>query len=94
MCSSDLYGCNTRARDVVTSDRVAGETIGVTFAFRLNVVPGEYFFSLGVAVDDDTRDNVAIDRRYDLIHATVTGELGDFGIASLDMSIDETSIFE
>ncbi len=89
-----VYGCNTRVRDVVTRDRVAGETIGVTFAFRLNVVPGEYFFSLGVAVDDDTRDNVAIDRRYDLIHATVTGELGDFGIASLDMSIDETSIFE
>jgi len=89
-----VYGCNTRARNVATSDRVAGEAIAITFTFRFNVIPGEYFFSLGVAVDDDTRDNVAIDRRYDLIHATVTGELGDFGIASLNMSIAETSFVE
>jgi len=84
-----VYGCNTRARNVATSDRLAGETIEVTFTFRFNVIPGEYFLSLGVAVDDDTRDNVAIDRRYDLIHVTVTGELGDFGIADLDTTISE-----
>jgi hypothetical protein len=89
-----VYGCNTRARDAVTSNRLAGETTGVTFAFRLNVVPGEYFLSLGVAVDDDTRDNVAIDRRYDLIHATVTGELGDFGIADLGATISEYKVSE
>ena len=89
-----VYGCNTRARNVATSDRVVGDTIGVTFTFRFNVIPGEYFLSLGVAVDDDTRDNVAIDRRYDLIHVTVTGELGDFGIADLDTTICEYKVSE
>jgi len=47
-----------------------------------------------VAVDDDTRDNVAIDRRYDLIHVTVTGELGDFGIADLGATICEYKVSE
>ena len=89
-----VYGCNTRARNVATIDRVAGETIEVTFTFRFNVIPGEYFLSLGVAIDDDTRDNVAIDRRYDLIHATVTGEFGDFGIADLDTTICENKVSE
>ncbi len=89
-----VYGCNTRARNVATIDRVAGETIEVTFTFRFNVIPGEYFLSLGVAIDDDTRDNVAIDRRYDLIHATVTGELGDFGIADLGATICEYKVSE
>ena len=40
-------------------------------------------------MDDPHRDNLAIDRRYDLIHLCVTGEYGDFGIADLKMKIEE-----
>ena len=57
------------------------------------VIPGLllifYFISLGVAIDDPYRDNLAIDRRYDLIHLCVNGEYGDFGIADLKMKIEE-----
>ena len=53
------------------------------------MVPGEYFISLGVALDDSERDNIAIDRRYDLIHLTVRGDYGGFGLAQMNMSITE-----
>ena len=59
------------------------------FQFDLNLVPGEYFISLGVALDDGERDNIAIDRRYDLIHLTVRGDYGGFGLAQMNMSISE-----
>jgi len=64
-------------------------TVVVRFLFDLNLVPGEYFISLGVALDDGERDNIAIDRRYDLIHLTVRGDYGGFGLAQMNMSISE-----
>ena len=53
------------------------------------MVPGEYFVSVGIALDDASGDNVAVDRRYDLIHFPVVGELGDFGVADLILTIAE-----
>ena len=40
-----------------------GRLSSFVFQFDLNVVPGEYFISLGVALDDSEHDNIAIDRR-------------------------------
>ena len=84
-----VYGTNTRQRVIDVSHGKAGTTVVICFQFDLNLVPGEYFISLGVAVDDDERDNIAIDRRYDLIHITVSGDYGGFGLAQMNMSIAE-----
>ena len=84
-----VYGTNTRQRALDVSHGEAGATVVIRFQFDLNVVPGEYFISLGVALDDGQRDNIAIDRRYDLIHITVRGDYGGFGLAQMNMSITE-----
>jgi len=84
-----VFGANTRERHIGAQDRVAGESITVVFEFTCAVVPGQYFISIGIALDDASRDNVAVDRRYDLIHLSVVGELGDFGVADLDLTIAE-----
>ena len=84
-----VYGTNTRQRAIDVSHGEAGATVVIRFQFDLNVVPGEYFISLGVALDDPERDNIAIDRRYDLIHLTVRGDYGGFGLAQMNMSITE-----
>ena len=84
-----VYGTNTRQRATDISHGEAGATTVIRFQFDLNLVPGEYFISLGVALDDGERDNIAIDRRYDLIHITVRGDYGGFGLAQMNMSIAE-----
>jgi len=84
-----VYGANTRQRAIDVSHGEVGATIVIRFQFDLNLVPGEYFISLGVALDDGERDNIAIDRRYDLIHITVSGDYGGFGLAQMNMSIAE-----
>lgn len=84
-----VYGTNTRQRAIDVSHGKAGATAIIRFQFDLNLVPGEYFISLGVALDDGQRDNIAIDRRYDLIHITVRGDYGGFGLAQMNMSITE-----
>ena len=84
-----VYGTNTRQRALDVSHGESGATVVIRFQFDLNVVPGEYFISLGVALDDPEHDNIAIDRRYDLIHLTVRGDYGGFGLAQMNMSITE-----
>jgi len=84
-----VYGANTRERGIDVSSAEAGTIAIIRFRFDLNLVPGEYFISLGVALDDHDRDNIAIDRRYDLIHLTVSGDYGSFGLAQMNMSITE-----
>ena len=84
-----VFGANTRERRIEARDRDAGESTILVFEFLCALIPGEYFISLGIALDDASRDNVAVDRRYDLIHLPVVGELGDFGVADLDLTITE-----
>lgn len=86
-----VFGANTRERGIGAQDRVAGEATTVTFEFACAILPGQYFISLGIALDDNSRDNVAVDRRYDLIHFPVVGEVGDFGVADLSLTIAEGS---
>jgi lipopolysaccharide transport system ATP-binding protein len=84
-----VFGANTRSRQMETKKRTRGETAEIRFRFTLNVLPGEYFLSLGVAQDDDSVDNLAIDRRYDLVHLSVIGGPDDLGFAELCMQIEE-----
>ena len=84
-----VFGANTRERHIGAQDRVAGESTTMVFEFTCAVIPGQYFISLGIALDDASRDNVAVDRRYDLIHLPVIGEAGDFGVADLHLTISE-----
>jgi lipopolysaccharide transport system ATP-binding protein len=83
-----VFGANTRERGTDLPKVVAGQRIKVQYEFVCSLIPGEYFISVGIAQDDPIRDNVAIDRRYDLIHMPVSGALGDFGVADVNLSID------
>ncbi len=85
-----VYGTNTRLQNLSISKKQAGEIAVICFKFTAHLMHSEYFLSLGIAVDDDSKDNIAIDRRYDLIHLHVTGEDDSFGLASLNAVIEET----
>ena len=69
----------------------AGSELLVRYSFVINLIGGDYFISLGLADDDEQKDNLAVDRRYDLIHLQVRAERSDFGISALNMamSIDQ-----
>ena len=82
-----VFGANTRERDVKLPELGAGDNLTVQFDFVCALIPGEYFLSIGLAQDDQSRDNIAVDRRYDLIHMPVRGSPGDFGVADLGLSI-------
>ncbi len=85
-----VYGANTRDRKLEVPAGRAGNEFLIRYRFPINVVGGDYFISLGLADDDEQKDNLAVDRRYDLIHLQVKAEQRDFGIAALnmEMSID------
>jgi lipopolysaccharide transport system ATP-binding protein len=82
-----VFGANTRERGTDLPNPVVGQSAQVHFEFLCSLIPGEYFISVGIAQDDPNRDNVAIDRRYDLIHMPVSGTPGDFGIADVSLLI-------
>ncbi len=84
-----LFGANTRAREQQVFSSEPGSTTTVGFTFKAGLLPGDYFISLGVAVDDDEVDNNAVDRRYDLIHVHVDGPGKDFGVVDLELDITE-----
>ena len=86
-----VFGANTRSRHQMIQARAPGDVGEVVFRFRLNVLPGEYFVSLGVAVDDEHTDQVAVDRRYDMLHLKVAGGPEDFGLSEFEMTIAEVS---
>ena len=86
-----VYGANTRDRKLDVPAGRAGSELLVRYSFAINLIGGDYFISLGLAEDDEQKDNLAIDRRYDLINLQVRAERGDFGISALNMamSIDQ-----
>lgn len=85
-----VYGANTREREIQLVTRNKGEFADISFTLDNNLVQGSYFVSLGVAQHNDTVDNLALDRRYDLFSIAVDGELRDFGLANLNMIFEES----
>jgi lipopolysaccharide transport system ATP-binding protein len=90
----NIYGTNTRLRESKTDGLTEGDIVEVTFSLTFNLLGGDYFISLGVAEDDPVKDNLAIDRRYDLIHINLTPTIEEFGIAAMDGQIAIDSYVE
>jgi len=86
------YGVNTRERGIRIPEARSNEAFEIAFTFNCSLIPGDYFISLGVALDDEGKDNVAVDRRYDVIFLPVQGQAGDFGIAALDAKMAINSV--
>ena len=84
-----VYAANTREREISLQARREGELVDISFTLENNLVQGSYFFSLGVAQDNDTVDNLAIDRRYDLFSIAIDGEQRDFGLTNMKMQFEE-----
>ena len=86
-----VFGANTRSRYLVVKTPSAGDETEIVFKFQLNVLAGDYFISLGVADDDEQADQIAVDRRYDVLHLIVKGGPDDLGFADMEMSISESA---
>ncbi len=84
-----VFGANTRSRYQAVKTPSSGEETEIVFKFQLNVLAGDYFISLGVADDDEQADQIAVDRRYDMLHVIVKGGPDDLGFADMQMSISE-----
>ncbi len=86
-----VYGTNNRLKNQLLNVSSSGEVTEIRFEFNVNLAAGDYFISLGVAADDDQRDHIPLDRRYDLIHFSVLDDQQSFGIAELNASISQVN---
>lgn len=66
----------------------AGEEIVVKFSVGMNIAPGEYLVSLGVAEEDrQTGEVIPLDRRYDSVYLLVHSDGSHSGLARLPVEI-------
>jgi len=79
-----IYGTNSRLQGGVSTSQKAGDLVLFEIVMTTNLLGGDYFISLGVAQDHAVRDNIAIDRRYDMIHILVNKTSDAFGTAALN----------
>lgn len=86
----EIYGTNTYFSHQPAPLASPGGRYEIIFVFPLNIMPGEYFISLGWTyfVDMDLR---VVERRYDAIKFTVTPHDRTFGIANCYATISVTS---
>ncbi len=82
-----VYGANSRDRKLDVPAGRSGSEFLVSYSFEINLIGGDYFISLGLADDDEQIDNLAVDRRYDMIHLQVKAEHNDFGMCALNMGM-------
>jgi lipopolysaccharide transport system ATP-binding protein len=87
-----VYGTNSRinlgTHKTIRTSQAAGDLVTLEFALTLYLLSGDYFISLGVAQDHDNKDNIAVDRRYDMIHIHVSETSEAFGYAALAGNIE------
>ncbi len=81
---NQIYGTNSRLKGNLATSQKAGDLVSLEFKLTLNLLAGDYFVSLGVAQDHSVKDNIAIDRRYDMIHIHVSETLDAFGVVDLN----------
>lgn len=85
----EVYGTNTYFQNMPFRALAAGEEAHITFTQNMNLMPGDYFVSLGF-VELIDGDIVPLDRRYDVLEMKILPKAGDrsFGIANLKSEID------
>ncbi len=86
-----VYGTNNRLKKQLFSVSNENEVVEIEVEFVVNLAAGDYFISIGVSADDDEKDHIPLDRRYDLIHFSVADDEQSFGIAELYASITQVS---
>ena len=79
-----VFGTNSRLLKTLPNEQKGGDLVSIEFSLKLNLLAGDYFISLGVAQDHYEKDNIAVDRRYDMIHLHVGRTADAFGYAALD----------
>ncbi len=67
------YGVNTGNEEFGFLKHEVMETFEIAFTFNYFLIPGDYFISLVWPLDDEGKDNVVVDRRYDVIFPPVQG---------------------
>jgi len=86
---STVFGTNTKLCNVTVPKKKDGEVSIFTFKIDINLVSGQYFFSLGAITKDELGNEVILDRRYDLFFLQVLSERGGIGVAMLPVDIKE-----
>lgn len=82
----ELYGNNTLYSDIDIGRQEKRKIVWVEYEIHMNLQPGDYFLSAGVA--EMTSDGILpLDRRYDLAHISVLPADKSFGIVNLDTDI-------
>jgi lipopolysaccharide transport system ATP-binding protein len=91
MAGVEIYGTNTLFSGQLAQPIKTGELREVTFAFDLDLLPGNYFLSFGFThfIGEEL---IVIHRRYDAIKVEVHGVDRCFGIANLKAVIDSRTL--
>ncbi len=84
-----VFGTNSLQQELEVERKQAGDLVKVTFALPADLGTGDYFVSLGVVDHPLADDIVPMDRRYDLIQLVIEGKIGGYGVALLDVNVNE-----
>jgi len=79
-----VFGTNSRLIGDLPTSQSAGDLLKLDYHLTLNLLAGDYFVSLGVAQDHESKDAIPVDRRYDMIHLHISETQDAFGFAALD----------
>jgi len=66
------------------TEQKSGDLITIEHELTLNLLSGDYFVSLGIAQDHESKDAIPVDRRYDMIHLHISETQDSFGSAALN----------
>ncbi len=86
----EVTGINNLGEKKKVTAKEAGEYSLLHFVLPLNLIPGEYFISLGLA-SFEGGEVIPLERRYDLIHLKIKGTSGRYGLVDLGQAMQELS---
>ncbi len=84
----EVFGSNTLFEKKSVKSRKAGDISMMQFSLPFSLISGEYFISIGLAEFKDG-DTPPLDRRYDMIHIQVCNSTLRYGVADLQMEMNE-----
>jgi len=83
----NVFGSNTELLGIRQEQVAAGSVVRVEFDLGLQLVSGEYFFSIGVVSRGTGGEELVLDRRYDLFRISIEHDGAAFGYAALPFSV-------